>query len=66
MGDIIRNGCLQHLTQIRTSVTYTLDQVWTNNEPYKSSYVQKTAKNRPRVIFSRDFDPGVDFFSNIF
>ena len=43
VGDIIRNGCSQHLIHTRTSVTYTLDQVWTNNEPYKSTYVQKTA-----------------------
>ena len=44
MGDTIRNICLQHLTQISTSVTYTLHQVCTHNEPYKSTYVQKTAK----------------------
>ena len=44
MGGIIGNGCSQHLTQTRTSVRSSLDQVWTNNEPYKSSYVQKTAK----------------------
>ena len=43
VGDIMRNGCSQHLIHTRTSVTYTLDQVWTNNEPYKSTYVQKTA-----------------------
>ena len=27
MSDIMGNGCLQHITQIPTSVTYTLDQV---------------------------------------
>ena len=46
MGDIIRNGCLQHLTQTRAGVTYTLDQVWTHDEPYKSTYVQKNRQNR--------------------
>ena len=51
MGDIIGNGCSQHLTQSRTSVRSSLDQVLTNNEPYKSSYVQKTAENRQNRHF---------------
>ncbi len=37
VSDIMGNGCLQHSKQLRTGVRSSLDQVWSNNEPYKST-----------------------------
>ena len=36
-SDIMGIGCLQHSKQLRTGVRSSLDQVWSNNEPYKST-----------------------------
>ena len=44
MSDIMANHCSQHPQHARRGARITLDQVWSHNEPYKSSYVQKTTK----------------------